>query len=105
MANFKEIISGSQPVVVDFYASWCGPCKLMHPILEKLKRELGDRSRILKINIESTDNATLVKQYHIRSVPTLYVFKNGEIVWRHTGAIGLEPLREIIEKYSEKGCQ
>lgn len=100
MENFKKIISGKVPVLVDFYATWCGPCKLMHPILESLKQELGNRARILKLDIDSPDNRNLVELYSIRSVPTLYLFKNSQIVWRHTGAIGLEPLLEIIERFT-----
>ncbi|MCD8185369.1 MAG: thioredoxin family protein [Rikenellaceae bacterium] len=87
-------------MLVDFYARWCAPCKTMHPILENLKREWGDRCRILKLDIDAPQNRALIERYAIRSVPTLYVFKQEEIVWRHTGAIGLESLREIIEKFS-----
>ena len=100
MEKFKEIINGGQPVLVDFFATWCGPCKIMHPILEELKKEFGDKTRILKLDIDTPDNRQLVELYNIRSVPTLYLFKNGQIVWRHTGAIGLDPLREIIKMNS-----
>ena len=99
MEKFNDIIKSGQPVLVDFYAAWCGPCKVMHPILENLKAELGEQARIIKIDIDSPDNRSLVELYNIQSVPTMFLFKNGQIVWRHTGAIGLEPLREIIKKY------
>jgi len=96
--RFKEIITGDQPVLVDFHATWCGPCKMMHPILEELKKEMGDSVRILKIDIDSDENQKLVNFYNIRSVPTMFLFRKGQIVWRQTGAIGLEPLEEIIKR-------
>lgn len=99
MEKFRDIIKSGRPVLVDFYAAWCGPCKVMHPILENLKAELGEQVRIIKIDIDSPDNRSLVELYNIQSVPTMFLFKNGQIVWRHTGAIGLEPLREIMERY------
>lgn len=98
MGNFKEIINGQEPVLVDFFATWCGPCKIMHPVLDELKKELGDRVRILKIDIDSAENRKLVELYNVRSVPTLYLFKQGRIVWKQVGAIGLDPVREIVKR-------
>ena len=98
MENFKEIIGGGQPVLVDFFAAWCGPCKMMHPILDELKKEMGDRVRILKIDIDSPENRTLVQLYNVQSIPTMYLFKNGEIKWKQVGAVGIDLLRQVIEQ-------
>ena len=98
MENFKEIIHGDQPVLVDFFATWCGPCKIMHPILDELKKEMGDQVRILKIDIDSPDNQKLVNLYHVQSVPTMYLFKKGQITWKQVGAIGIDVLREVVKR-------
>lgn len=97
MVKLNEIISGEKPVLTDFFAEWCGPCKTMRPILENLKKELGDKVRILKIDIDR--NRTLADRYSIQSVPTLILFKNGNIVWRVSGVRPINELRTIIETY------
>jgi len=98
MGNFKELIEGEQPVLVDFYATWCGPCKIMHPILEELKKQKGDKVRIVKIDIDSPENRSLVALYHVQSVPTLFLFKKGEIKWKQVGAIGIDVLNHVVEE-------
>ncbi|MDR0955122.1 MAG: thioredoxin [Rikenellaceae bacterium] len=98
MDNFKTMIDGDRPVLVDFFATWCGPCKVMHPILEELKKEMGDGVRILKVDIDSPKNQQLVQLYNVQSVPTMFLFKKGQIRWKQVGAIGLEPIREIVKR-------
>lgn len=98
MENFSDIIKSDKLTLVDFFATWCGPCKMMHPILEQLKEEKGDSIRILKIDVD--DNEDISMQYNIQSVPTLMLFKNGEIVWRQSGAKSLNELKSLIAQFS-----
>lgn len=94
MENFNEIINSGQLVLVDFFATWCGPCKQMHPVLEQLKSDLGDAVRILKLDVEK--NEALAYNYRIQSVPTLMLFKGGEVLWRQSGAMPLADLKALI---------
>lgn len=95
MENFNNIITNEPLVLVDFFATWCGPCKMMHPVLEQLKEQMGDKIRILKVDVDN--NEELSSQYKIMSVPTLLIFKNGTQVWRQSGALPLNALTEVIE--------
>ena len=97
MENFKNIINSDQLTLVDFFATWCGPCKMMHPVLEQLKEEMGDTIRILKLDVEK--NESLSDLYRIQSVPTLMLFRKGEVVWRQSGTASLSALKSLIEKY------
>lgn len=97
MEKFNEIINSGQLVLVDFFATWCGPCKQMHPVLEQLKSEMGDTVRILKLDVEK--NEELAYKYRIQSVPTLMLFRNGEILWRESGAQPLAVLKSLIEEF------
>ena len=97
MGKFQEIIAGDTPVLVDFFAEWCGPCKMMKPVLEDLKRKLGDKIVILKIDIDK--NEPMAAAYRIQSVPTLMLWKNGQIVWRQSGAMPLHELDQILSAY------
>lgn len=97
METFNDVISTNKPVLVDFFATWCGPCKMMHPVLEQLKATYGDNIRIIKIDIDK--NSAIASQYQIQSVPTLILFKNGNIVWRQSGAMPLNELQNIIAQF------
>lgn len=94
MENFNEIINGEKLTLVDFFATWCGPCKTMHPILEQLKDEMGDSIRIIKIDVDK--NNSLAMNYRIQSVPTLMLFRKGELLWRQIGAMRLGDLKALI---------
>lgn len=97
METFKDILNGDKPVLVDFYATWCGPCKMMAPTVDALSKELGGQARILKIDIDK--NATVANQYRIQSVPTLIIFKKGEVVWRTSGVVDKKSLLQQVKKY------
>ena len=90
MEKFNEMINDEQLTLVDFFATWCGPCKMMHPILKQLKEKMGDDIRILKVDVDK--NEALSMQYRIQSVPTLMLFKKGEMLWRQSGAMSLNDL-------------
>lgn len=96
MEKFKDLIQSEKPVLVDFFATWCGPCKAMHPVLEELKEEIGDEARIVKIDVDQHED--LAELYHIQTVPTFIVFKKGEALWRHSGVIRGKDLRTAIEQ-------
>ncbi|MFZ9028330.1 MAG: thioredoxin [Crocinitomicaceae bacterium] len=85
MESFKDIIGSEKPTLVDFYATWCGPCKAMAPVLDQVKNELGESVRILKIDVDK--NQTVADKFKIRGVPTFILFKNGQIVWRQSGGM------------------
>lgn len=99
MEKLNEIINGSQLTLVDFFATWCGPCKMMHPVLEQLKVEMGDSLRIIKIDIDK--NEALMEQYRIQSVPTLMLFRKGDALWRQSGAMSLSDLKKVVNSYQE----
>ena len=97
MNKFQDIIAGDTPVLVDFFAEWCGPCKMMKPVLEELKKKMGNKIIILKIDIDK--NISLSSEYRIQSVPTLVLWKQGEIIWRLSGALSLNELEQILSSY------
>lgn len=98
MEKFNDIINSENLTLVDFFATWCGPCKQMHPVLEQLKQELGDSIRIVKLDVDKND--ALAAAYRIQSVPTLMLFRSGHVVWRQSGAMRLNDLKAIINQYS-----
>lgn len=95
MESFNDIINSSKPTLVDFYATWCGPCKAMSPILDQAKNVLGDKVRILKIDVDR--NPAVANKFMVRGVPTFILFKNGEMIWRFSGGMSMTSLIQKIE--------
>jgi thioredoxin 1 len=97
MSDFNELINSTKPTLVDFYADWCGPCKVMSPLIEETKKDLGDGATVLKVNID--ENSDVAIKYGIRSIPTLILFKEGEIVWRQSGVPPKNLILESVKKF------
>lgn len=98
MSNFSEIIQEDKPVLVDFFAEWCGPCKMMSPILKEVKDTLGDEVSIIKIDVDK--NQSLATKYQVRGVPTLILYKKGEQMWRQSGVVQKNDLIAVINQFS-----
>jgi thioredoxin 1 len=97
METFKDIINGDKPVLVDFYATWCAPCKTMAPIIESVKKCIEGKARIIKIDVDK--NQAVAAKFGIQAVPTLVIFKQGEVVWRNPGAMDKATLLNHIQKF------
>lgn len=97
MSKFLELIHKDRLVLIDFYATWCGPCKMMTPILKEVKDNVGEQATIIKIDVDK--NQYLANQYKIKGVPTLLLFKKGELLWRQSGVVQKQQLIDLIQTY------
>lgn len=95
--TFNDIIHSEKPVLVDFYATWCGPCKMMNPILHELKTKVGDEAMIVKIDVDKNRDAA--QALGIQGVPTLIIFQKGEIKWRQSGVVAAHVLEQVLNNY------
>jgi thioredoxin 1 len=100
MIKFKDLIQSEKPVLVDFYADWCGPCKMMQPILKELVSMLGEEVKVIKIDVEK--HPQLARSLRIQGVPTLMLFQNGEVLWRQSGVVGAQQLAQVIRTHTQK---
>lgn len=96
--TFNELIQSKKPVLVDFFAEWCGPCKMMAPILKQVKEEIGDAASIVKVDVDKNPHAA--GAYQVQGVPTLILFKEGKVLWRQSGVVQKNGLVGVIKKYS-----
>lgn len=97
MSNFLSIINKDKPVLIDFFAEWCGPCKMMSPILKEVKDVIGDKASVIKIDVDK--NQELAAQLQVRGVPTLILYKNGKQLWRQSGVVQKNDLVKLIESH------
>ena len=100
MSNFDTIISSEKPVLIDFFATWCGPCKMLSPVLKEVKDSLGERISILKIDVDK--NQQIASKYQVRGVPTMILFQDGKQLWRQSGVLSKEEIINVILEKSNK---
>lgn len=97
--DFEALVNSDKPTLIDFYATWCGPCQTMGPILQQVKNHIGDTASIVKIDIDR--NRAIADQFQVRSVPTLVVMKAGEVVWRQSGVVPAPDLARVLQHFAE----
>lgn len=97
-SNFNAIINSETPVLIDFFADWCGPCKMLAPILKQVKDDLGEDIKIIKIDVD--ENQMLAAKYQVRGVPTMLLFKRGKQVWRQSGVLQKDQIISVVKQYS-----
>ena len=97
-ASFQNIINSNKPVLVDFFATWCGPCQMLAPVLKQVKDELGDAAAIIKIDVDK--NQELASQYQVRGVPTMLLFREGKQVWRQSGVLSKDDIIRVIRQFA-----
>lgn len=95
--SFSDLVKGEAPTLIDFSAEWCGPCKMMRPILDQVKATMGDQVRVFKIDVDK--NPSIASSYQVQGIPTLILFKNGEIKWRQSGVVPTENLTKVIREH------
>lgn len=99
MNKFNELINNTKPVLVDFFATWCGPCKMLAPILEEVKKDMGDNVTIIKVDVDKNRNLMANPQYQVKGVPTLMLFKKGKMLWRQSGVVSKNDIIKSIKNY------
>lgn len=97
--DFNSLIAQNDPTLVDFYATWCGPCKAMAPTVDKLSSVLDSRATVIKLDIDNREHREIVSRYNIVSVPTFIIFRNGEVLWRESGVMPYERLEEAVRRH------
>lgn len=99
MQSFGELINSDKPVLVDFYADWCGPCKAMSPVIQEVARSINGKAKVIKVDIDKSQQAALA--YNVQAVPTFIIFKQGKIVWRHSGMLDKNTLLNTLNSFSK----
>ena len=97
MSTFAEMIQSEKPVLVDFFAEWCGPCKMMTPILKDVKQSIGEKATIIKIDVDK--NPQVAHVYQVQGVPTLMIFQKGEVKWRQSGVVPAKQLQQVLQNF------
>jgi thioredoxin 1 len=97
MSSFKDIINSDKPVLIDFHADWCGPCKMLAPQIKQVKQQIGDKARILKIDVDK--NQQLAASLQVQGVPTLMIYKQGELKWRQSGVVPAHSILSVLNQY------
>ena len=98
MEKFQNLINGSKPVLVDFFATWCGPCQMLAPILKEVKESIGDRVTIIKVDVDKNRELMMNPQFQVKGVPTLMLFQNGKMLWRQSGVLSKDDIVKTIEQ-------